>query len=308
MTARPAFRSRSFGPDDLDALLTFVGRCNAADFCCTVHPGDVRHFMSNIRRGGDVSDNYRLFEDETGSLAGLLTLYGGKRLGFEWTVMPDEQTSPLVDQMVAVGEAETLAAARAAGADSFRVEVLDCDHAGVDLLKARGFTETDGADNLRVTLRSLESIPEPVLPEGFTIRAVTGESEADAVGQLHASAFGSRWDAGEYVKVMRSPAFQVDHELVAVALNGDLAAFLVYWVDPISRSGLFEPVGCGQAYQRRGLTRALLYEGMRRMAAEGAVVAQVKHESPEENPASAALYASAGFMPFASYRAFVKSV
>ena len=38
-----------------------------------------------------------------------------------------------------------------------------------------------------------------------------------------------------------------------------------------------------------------MYEGMRQMKAEGALTAIIAHEPPEENPASAGLYASVGF-------------
>ncbi|MGZ6368161.1 MAG: GNAT family N-acetyltransferase, partial [Ktedonobacteraceae bacterium] len=62
-----------------------------------------------------------------------------------------------------------------------------------------------------------------------------------------------------------------------------------------SKSGLFEPVGCHKDFQRLGLTRALMYEGMRRMIAQGMTMAIVLHQPEQENPASAALYRSAGF-------------
>jgi predicted acetyltransferase len=74
-----------------------------------------------------------------------------------------------------------------------------------------------------------------------------------------------------------------------------LAAFLIYWIDPVSKSGLFEPVGSHQDFQRQGLTRALMYEGMRRMVAHGMTKAIVKHQPAQQNPAAAALYRSVGF-------------
>ncbi len=92
---------------------------------------------------------------------------------------------------------------------------------------------------------------------------------------------------------MRTPGFEIERELVVVAPDGRFAAFLVYWLDPASRSGLFEPVGCHREYQRRGLATALMVEGLRRMVAAGMRSAIVKHNS--DNPAAAALYRSVGF-------------
>jgi ribosomal protein S18 acetylase RimI-like enzyme len=95
--------------------------------------------------------------------------------------------------------------------------------------------------------------------------------------------------------VMRTPGFHLDRELIVVAPDQRFAAFLIYWIDPVSKSGLFEPVGCHQNFQRRGLTRALMYEGMRRMVAHGMTKAIVNHQPAQQNPAAAALYRSVGF-------------
>jgi len=48
-------------------------------------------------------------------------------------------------------------------------------------------------------------------------------------------------------------------------------------------------------FQRLGLTRALMYEGMRRMSAHGMTTAVVKHKPAQQSPAAAALYRSTGF-------------
>jgi GNAT superfamily N-acetyltransferase len=138
-------------------------------------------------------------------------------------------------------------------------------------------------------------IPDSILPNGFTIRNVAGEEEAESVQAVHAGSFGSLWQPGEYRNVMRTPGFHIDRELVVVAPDGRFAAFLIYWIDPVSKSGLFEPVGCHQDFQRLGLASALMYEGMRRMLAQGMTIAIVLHEPAQKNPASAALYRSVGF-------------
>ena len=92
---------------------------------------------------------------------------------------------------------------------------------------------------------------------------------------------------------MRTPGFQIDHELVVVAPDGRFAAFIIIWLDPISRTGLFEPVGCHRDFQRRGLTSALMYEGMRRMRAAGMETAIVCYHA--DNVSGVPLYRSVGF-------------
>jgi ribosomal protein S18 acetylase RimI-like enzyme len=136
-------------------------------------------------------------------------------------------------------------------------------------------------------------LPEAQLPQGFTIRSVVGEEDVERLCEVHSGSFGSQWQPDDYLRVMRTPGFQIENELVVVAPDGRFAAFLIYWPDPISQSGLFEPVGCHQEFQRRGLSKALMVEGMRRMAAQGMKTALVRHFAT--NAAARALYASAGF-------------
>ncbi len=141
--------------------------------------------------------------------------------------------------------------------------------------------------------RSLASIPEIQLPDGFTVRPVAGEHEAQLVADVHNRAFSPKWTQADYLKVMRTPGFDPQRELVVVAPDGRFAAFTVLWFDPISRTGYFEPVGCHRDFTRRGLTRALLLEGMARMKEAGMETAFVGYE--RSNEAAFKLYGSAGF-------------
>ena len=76
--------------------------------------------------------------------------------------------------------------------------------------------------------------------------------------------------------------------MVAVAPNGELASFCTVWYDDVTRSAYFEPVGTYTPYQRRGLAKGVMYEGLRRVKRLGATMAFVSGHSPEAN----ALYAS----------------
>jgi len=164
-----------------------------------------------------------------------------------------------------------------------------------DLLLSLGYAPAGEPSHLCTTRSLEEPIPEVSLPDGFSIRSVAGEHEVELAAAVHDSAFRPKWAGGAYLDVMRTPGFDIDRELVAVAPDGRFAAYLIYWLDPVSRSGLFEPVGCHADFRRMGLTKALMYEGMRRMRARGMQSAVVLHET--DNPASTALYASVGFRP-----------
>ena len=161
------------------------------------------------------------------------------------------------------------------------------------ILARLGYSAT-GAPGLLYTARSLrDPIPDKPLPDGFSMRPVAGEQEAALVAEVHNGAFTPKWDAEKYLDVMRTPGFQIDHELVVVAPDGRFAAYVIIWLDPISRSGYFEPVGCHRDFQRRGLTSALMYEGMRRMRAAGMETAIVRYSV--DNVSGVPLYRSVGF-------------
>jgi ribosomal protein S18 acetylase RimI-like enzyme len=92
---------------------------------------------------------------------------------------------------------------------------------------------------------------------------------------------------------MRMPGYECDLDLVAVAPDGTFGAFCMCWVDPVNMSGEFEPVGTRPAFRRKGMARAVLHEGLRRMKARGCTTALVWCEG--DNQATQRLYESVGF-------------
>src|SRR5262249_19044413 len=110
-------------------------------------------------------------------------------------------------------------------------DVMDCDATRQDMLRDLGYEAQ--APYMCLTTRSLQTpIPESALPEGFRIRPVAGEHEVALLTEVHMSAFNSTWTPDEYLRVMRTPGFDIEHELVVVAPDGRFAAFLIYWPDP----------------------------------------------------------------------------
>jgi ribosomal protein S18 acetylase RimI-like enzyme len=277
-------------------MLRFVGECNVlADFCVPLHPADVLHFMSNTLRGRNIEQHVYLYEDRQGRLLALILLHSARFGGYDLVIHPAFRYRALESQLIAWSEQTQRQRISAAGSKATHIgsDVLDQDGERREALLAEGYA-AEPAPFMMVTMRSLlEPLPQKKLAEGFTIRRVQGEHEADALGEVHSSAFGSNWPPGEYIKVMRTPGFQMGNELVVVAPDGRLAAFLIYWSDPVSKCGLFEPVGCRPEFQRHGLTKALMVEGMEQLVAEGMMMAMVIHAA--DNPAAAALYRSVGF-------------
>jgi GNAT superfamily N-acetyltransferase len=70
-----------------------------------------------------------------------------------------------------------------------------------------------------------------------------------------------------------------------------VASFCTVWFDDVTRTGVFEPVATVPAHQRRGLGKAVMAEGLRRLERAGATLAYVGSYSAE----AGALYAAMGF-------------
>ncbi|HKV83081.1 MAG TPA: N-acetyltransferase [Ktedonobacterales bacterium] len=142
---------------------------------------------------------------------------------------------------------------------------------------------------------------QPNIPRGFTIRPLAGMDEVDAYVDLHHAAFDSTNMTREWREaILRSPHYTPDLDLVAVAPDGALAGFCICWLNTTARwetgpeiTGQVEPIGVAPAYQGSGLGRALMYEGVRRMAEHGAQRMFVEVDA--ENEAARSLYESAGF-------------
>jgi len=101
-------------------------------------------------------------------------------------------------------------------------------------------------------------------------------------------AVNNRKDPSWYRNIQTAPLYRRDLDLVAIAPEGEIAAFCTIWFDDVTRSGYFEPVATVPARQQRGLGRAVVTEGLRRLQRMGATTAFVSGYSTAAN----ALYRS----------------
>ncbi len=145
-----------------------------------------------------------------------------------------------------------------------------------------------------------QPVPEPVPPEGYTVRALGDENELPARSWLSWKAFhpdepDEKYQGWEWYKnVQRIPLYRRDLDIVAVAADGELAAFCTVWFDDVTRTAVFEPVGTHPEHQKRGLGKAVMSEGLRRAQRLGATLATVSSYSDGAH----ALYHSMGFTGF----------
>ena len=78
---------------------------------------------------------------------------------------------------------------------------------------------------------------------------------------------------------------------LAVEAGDEVAGYSLYWFHPVTEVGLLEPMRVEDAHQRRGLARAMLTEGLDRLAKRGARRLKVGYGTD----IGRALYVGAGF-------------
>ena len=82
--------------------------------------------------------------------------------------------------------------------------------------------------------------------------------------------------------------------------DGETAGYALFWLDPVTKVGLVEPMRVEDAYQRRGLARALLTAGLDRLAKRGASRLKVAYATD----VARGLYVGAGFRVTSTCRSY----
>jgi ribosomal protein S18 acetylase RimI-like enzyme len=173
-----------------------------------------------------------------------------------------------------------------------------------DVLADHGFV-TSGHAFTQYHQRLDRELPEPVLPDGYSLRTVAGPSEIPARVEVHRSAFApSRMTVEKYSILVGLWPYAYERDAVVEAPDGSFAAFTMCWLDREAGVGSFEPVGVHADHQRRGLGKAVNTFGLRLLQAAGARDVLVFSDST--NAASEALYQSVDFKPIAMHRSYAR--
>ncbi len=282
-------------PADLDPILALVKARPSTHILDYPGLADLRELLTRP----EIQAAARLWYTEAGRFAGYALINHGQdfaSLSFE--VVSDLPFADLGGEMIAWGER--------AYRDRFHGQTtaltssaFDTQPDRVALLEQYGFIRE--AEHVVYMERDLaQPLPAPRLPPGFTLRPVQGADEDAAWVALHRAAHGTQNMTVDYRRAMTAqPDYDPALDLVAVAPDGTLAAYVfgAYNKEEIAlcgrKIGFTDPVATHPAYQRRGLARALLLEGLRRLQQCGLQVARLGTSS--ENPAMQAAAHAAGF-------------
>lgn len=227
-------------------------------------------------------------------------------------IHPLLRTPELEAEMISIAE-EALSVPTETGCRKLTVWSVACDHPRQELLARRGYSksESDGPEHMRyqsITGATPDFAPAP----GFTVRGLCGDG-LELLERCYASGLGfhegdihvavdNRNDITWYRNIQNAPLYRRDLDIVAIAPDGSIASFCTVWFDDVTRIGIFEPVATVPAYQRHGLGKAVMSEGLRRLKRLGGTKAFVGSYSSE----AGALYAAMGFTAYELNEPWVK--
>ena len=262
-----------------------------------IHQGDLNWWLFYPPLSGDFWKHIYLWDDpaQPGLLLGW-ALISPDWVGFDVYVQPELRGSQKAQEMYIWAEQQTMRIARQSGKPTIYVLwMLHDDNVLGDYFRQRGYSLKRGMVHLVTTLD--ETIPPPHLTGGFEVRSCRGLPEVAARAKAQYGAFKSSASYERYlerfINFMHSPVYDPELDIVAGSTNGAIGAFSIVWIDPVNQVGLFEPVGTYPEFQRKGLGRAVMQEGLRRLQERGMRSAIVS--TYEDNPAAIKLYESVGF-------------
>ena len=208
----------------------------------------------------------------------------GHRIALDPIVLPDA-TSDWIAHVVEQG----LSHARASGFTTVTLEVDRADHVLHDVLAKRGF-EVVG-DAIVETWLAAAARPEiSPLHDGYRLAR-----RADETGRPHHMISIERGQADIEPRLRQTSLYRPDLDLVVYDRFDNSAAYGLFWFDPVTATGLVEPMRTEDGHQRRGLARHVLTAGLDLLAEAGAERIKICFEP--DNPASSHLYLSVGFEP-----------
>jgi mycothiol synthase len=237
------------------------------------------HGIGNCREYPAIDDVTFIWETGDGEIAAVLNPENRGETHLQ--VHPGLRTLQLEEEMLDVSE-QHLAVQRLDGCRELAVHAYQGDDMREAILARRGYARGSWVEyQHRRELSNGASIPDGPIPPGYTVRSLGDAGELPARSWAYWKGFhpdepdekykGWEW----YRNIQCMPLYRRDLDIVAVAPSGEIASFCTFWYDDVTRSACIEPVATVREHQRRGLARAVILEGMRRVQQMGGTLVTV---------------------------------
>jgi GNAT superfamily N-acetyltransferase len=277
---------RASGLEYLALATELLQRARLADGEAGVwEAADLQWWWRTPRRSDETDQIF--WVDDEGPVAGAVLTEWGPAWGCDLIVVPGVSTVPRPG--VWARALEAIDALELAAVD---VLARDDDIALRDLLIGAEFVADD--ERSGITWMKAQNRPDvATLPEGFALLDRAQESSRP-------HPMRRRSGEGVEARLRQCSLYDPGLDLAVVTADGRAAGYGLFWFDPVTEVGLVEPMRVEEAYQRRGLARAMLTAGLDRLAKLGARRLKVGYATD----AARALYVGAGFGVTATTRSY----
>ena len=264
----------------LEEVTTLLQRVRAAHPTAGVFEAADFQWWWAIPRSTDVVPQLFWFDDAGRPEAAVIATDWRKAIALDPIVMPDadpDWTAHVVER--------GLAHAQKAGFDAVQVVVDRADDVLVDVLAGHGFTnmEDEAVDSW---LASDDRLATSTLRSDYRLA-----SRLDTFPAPHHMMERQGPEVEE--RLRQTSLYRADLDLVVLDPDQNVAAYGLFWFDPVTATGLVEPMRTEDAHQRRGLARHVLTAGINLLAEAGAD--RIKIAYFPDNPAARTLYTDVGF-------------
>ena len=230
------------------------------------------HIVLNCHYCDPIEKVTSMWESEDGKIIAVLHPIGGGEIRLH--IHPQYRSQGLEDIMLAHAE-EFLSEKTQPGRSVVFIPVFIDDTMRQGVLVRRGYAKTGGISHH--WRRDLDaSIPDISAADGYSIRSMGTIDEHPARSWASWRAFHNDepdenydGDWSWYQNIQSAPLYRRDLDIVAVSPQGKIAAFCTIYYDDHTRSAICVLVGTAAEHQRRGLGKAVMFEGMWRLKKMG---------------------------------------
>jgi ribosomal protein S18 acetylase RimI-like enzyme len=277
---------RASGLEYLALATELLQRARLADAQAGVwEAADLQWWWRTPRRSDAIEHIFWI--DDDGPVAGVVLTDWDRAWGCDPIVVPGVSSVTLPTVW-----ARALEAIDTLGLEGVEVLARDDDFELQGLLTGAGFA----ADDERSGITWMDAQDRPnvaALPEGF---ALVDRSQATTGPHPMQRRSGEDVEA----RLMQCSLYDPGLDLAVEAADGPVAGYALFWFDPVTEVGMVEPMRVEDAYQRRGLARAMLTAGLDRLAQRGARRLKVGYATD----VARALYVGAGFRVTSTTRSY----
>jgi mycothiol synthase len=230
------------------------------------------HVIENRLLNGSMEKNTILWITQNGAIIGVMHPLSEGEIRIH--LHPGYQTAELINDMFTQAEGYLYAQLQS-GRWGVYTPVFSDDIQRQEILVGRGYRKAVGKSHH--WFRDLDEIMlEVPVPAGYAVRSMGTIEEHPSRSLASWNAFHA--DEGDenydqdwswYQNIQTAPLYRRDLDIVAANQQGDICAFCTIYYDDYTRSAVCVLVGTAAQHQRRGLGKAVMWEGFRRLKTMG---------------------------------------